>query len=286
MGIVGAGTMGSGIGQVFLGAGWKVKLCDVSKDVVSKGCEAIRARLEKLVSKGRLSHTDMDAQVSHLTACADYDALGDCLLVVEAASERMEIKKAVFEGLSGKVAADCILASNTSSLSITEIAAHADRSERVIGMHFFNPAPVMTLVEVIEGANTSVATTAAVIEIVQELGKTPVSVVESPGFLVNRLLVPMINDAAALLAEGVSDVTSIDTAMKLGCNHPIGPLALADMIGIDVILDVMTALHAEFGEDKYRVHPVIRKMVRAGHLGVKTERGFYDYAGGQTVAAR
>jgi len=277
IGIIGAGTMGLGIAQVFLQAGWTVKMYDIFSDVVETGRQKIEKSLARLVEKGKCEQFDMDAMLQRLIVEKGLDAFSDCALVLEATPEEMGLKNALFKELSGIMGEDCIMASNTSSLSITQIAASAAKPERVVGLHFFNPAPVMELVEVVRGMRTSEETMQEVLAIVCEIQKKPVVVADSPGFIVNRALVPMINEAAAMFAEGVADAESIDLAMKLGCNHPIGPLALADMIGLDIIQHVMETLQAEFGEDKYRVHPVIRKMVRAGTLGRKTKVGFYTY---------
>ncbi len=277
MGVIGAGTMGAGIAQVFLAAGWTVEMCDISTALAEKGLARIKAGLNKQVEKGKLDAGACEEMLARIGVSAGYEKLAGCELVVEAALEEMDVKKKLYEDVSKLVGAECILASNTSSLSITEIASAAQGSHRVIGMHFFNPAPVMKLIEVIEGAATAPEVKEKVVEISREIGKTPVLTVESPGFVVNRLLVPMINEAAGIFAEGVTSAEDIDTAMKLGCNHPIGPLALGDMVGLDIVLNVMQTLHREFGDDKYRAHPIIKKMVRAGHLGMKTKKGFYDY---------
>lgn len=277
MGVIGAGTMGAGIAQVFLAAGWTVEMCDISTALAEKGLARIKAGLNKQVEKGKLDAGACEEMLARIGVSAGYEKLAGCELVVEAALEEMDVKKKLYEDVSKLVGAECILASNTSSLSITEIASAAQGSHRVIGMHFFNPAPVMKLIEVIEGAATAPEVKEKVVEISREIGKTPVLTVESPGFVVNRLLVPMINEAAGIFAEGVTSAEDIDTAMKLGCNHPIGPLALGDMVGLDIVLNVMQTLHREFGDDKYRAHPIIKKMVRAGHLGMKTKKGFYNY---------
>ena len=276
-GVIGAGVMGSGIVQVLLQSGWEVSLCDVSEAVADAGRGKIAAALQKLVDRGKLEEHSRDKMLSNLSVFGQISGLESCSIVIEATAEHIDTKMQLFRDLSEKVPKDCILASNTSSLSITQIASAVTYSERVIGMHFFNPAPVMSLVEVIKGACTSDVVVKQTIAIARDLGKTPIELSESAGFIVNRLLVPMINEAAGLFAENVADAKSIDTAMQLGCNHPMGPLALADMIGLDIIQNVMLTLQDEFGDDKYRVHPIIKKMVRAGHLGVKTKKGFYEY---------
>ena len=276
-GVIGAGVMGSGIVQVLLQSGWEVSLCDVSEAVADAGRGKIAAALQKLVDRGKLEEHSRDKMLSNLSVFGQISGLESCSIVIEATAEHIDTKMQLFRDLSEKVSKDCILASNTSSLSITQIASAVTYSERVIGMHFFNPAPVMSLVEVIKGACTSDVVAKQTIAVARDLGKTPIELSESAGFIVNRLLVPMINEAAGLFAENVADAKSIDTAMQLGCNHPMGPLALADMIGLDIIQNVMLTLQDEFGDDKYRVHPIIKKMVRAGHLGVKTKKGFYEY---------
>ena len=276
VGVVGAGTMGAGIAEVFARAdGFKVKLADVNLELANKGRDRQIAGLDKQVARGKMTEAERDAIVADFEV-VEVDDLGDCDLVVEAVLETMAIKRPLFEKLDALVKEGAILASNTSSLSITEIAKGLNHA--VAGMHFFNPAPVMKLVEVIAGASTTEETIARITEIATQLGKTPVRVEEAPGFVVNRILVPMINEAIVVLAEGTASAADIDEAMKLGANHPIGPLALGDLIGLDVTLAIMEVLLAETGDPKYRAHPLLRKYVRAGWLGRKSGRGFFTYA--------
>lgn len=275
--VLGAGTMGSGIAQVVAQAGYEVILRDIEDRFVDKGLKTIGKNLARSVEKGQLTQEKFDEIMGRITGTTDLQMAEDVDLVIEAIIEKMELKKEIFKTLDEICKPECILASNTSALSISEIAAVTKRPEKVMGMHFFNPAPVMKLVELIKGAATSDETFNTIKELTVKLGKTPVAVEEAPGFCVNRILVPMINEAAYILMEGVASAEDIDTAMKLGANHPIGPLALADLIGIDVCLFVMETLYAEFGDSKYRPCPLMRKLVRAGHLGRKTGKGFYTY---------
>ena len=275
VGIIGAGTMGSGIAQAFAQTeGYEVMLCDINETFAANGKKKIAAGFEKRIAKGKMTQEEADKILNKITTGVK-DICGDCDLVVEAAIENMEIKKQTFKELDAICKPSCIFATNTSSLSITEIGSAVER--HVIGMHFFNPAPVMKLVEVIAGLNTPEEVVEKIKAISVEIGKTPVQVNEAAGFVVNRILIPMVNEAVGIYAEGVASVEGIDTAMKLGANHPMGPLALGDLIGLDVVLAIMNVLYTETGDSKYRPHPLLRKMVRGGKLGQKTGEGFYKY---------
>ena len=277
IGVLGAGTMGVGIVQAFASRGLVVVMRDIEQSFVDKGLATINKNLARLVANGKLEAAARDDLLARIEATTEVAALAECDLIVEAAVENMAIKKTIFAELDNLCKPSTILASNTSSLSITEVASATARPAQVIGMHFFNPAPVMQLVEVIRGIATDQATVDAVLAIARTIGKQPVEVAEAPGFVVNRILVPMINEAVGILADGVASAEDIDAAMRLGANHPMGPLALGDLIGLDVCLAVMDVLYAEFGDAKYRSHPLLRKYVRAGWLGRKTGRGFYAY---------
>ena len=275
VGIIGAGTMGAGIAQAFAQTeGFTVVLCDINNEFAANGKKKIAKGFEKRIAKGKMEQADADKILERITT-GTKDICGDCDLIIEAAIENMEIKKQTFKELDEICKPEAIFATNTSSLSITEIGAGLKRP--MIGMHFFNPAPVMKLVEIIAGLNTPTEVVDKIKKISEDIGKVPVQVQEAPGFVVNRILIPMINEAIGIYAEGIASVEGIDTAMKLGANHPIGPLALGDLIGLDVCLAIMDVLYHETGDSKYRAHTLLRKMVRGKQLGQKTGKGFYDY---------
>ena len=277
IGVVGAGTMGRGIAQVCATSGFNVVMSDVSADAVAAGLASIEKQLARAVEKERMSAAEKDAVLSRIETATGVEAMAGADVCIEAATENPDVKLELFRDLESVCRADAILASNTSSISLTKIAGACARPERVIGMHFFNPVPLMKLVELIRAMQTSDATFEAAKALADRLRKTPVAVADSPGFVVNRMLVPMINEAVYALAEGLASAEEIDLAMKLGLSHPIGPLALADLIGIDVCLYVMEVMYREFSDSKYRPCPLLRKMVDAGRLGRKSGRGFFEY---------
>ena len=277
IGVVGAGTMGRGIAQVCAASGFGVVMSDVSADAVAAGLASIEKQLARAVEKERMSAAEKDALLSRIEATTGIETMAGVDVCIEAATENPDVKLDLFRALESVCREDAILASNTSSISLTKIAGACARPERVIGMHFFNPVPLMKLVEVIRALQTSDATFEAARALADRLGKTAVAVADSPGFVVNRMLVPMINEAVCALSEGLASAEEIDLAMQLGLSHPIGPLRLADLIGIDVCLDVMDVMYRDFSDSKYRPCPLLRKMVDAGRLGRKSGRGFYEY---------
>ena len=277
VGVIGAGTMGNGIAQACAVAGMDVVMVDVAQAAIDRGLATIDGSLERLQRKERITAGARAAALARVRGTTDYAALGHAHLIVEAATENLDLKLRILREVDGLAAPDAVLASNTSSISITALAAVVGHPERFLGMHFFNPVPMMALVELIRGLQTSDATLATVRGFAERLGKTPIVVRNSPGFVVNRILCPMINEAIFALQEGLATAEDIDNGMRLGCNHPIGPLALADMIGLDVMLAVMNVFYADFNDPKYRPAPLLKEMVAAGYLGRKSKRGFYRY---------
>ena len=277
IGVLGTGTMGAGIIQVCAQKGYEVVMRARHESSIEKGLATVKKNLDKMVAKGKIEQAEADEIFGRVHGSTDINIIADADLVIEAATEDMEAKKALFAQLNEICKPDTIIATNTSSLSITEIAVASGRPDKVIGMHFFNPVPAMKLVEIICGLTTSEETKNTILELAQILGKTPVEVAEAPGFVVNRILIPMINEGIGIYADGIASVEGIDTAMKLGANHPMGPLELGDLIGLDVCLAIMDVLYKEFGDPKYRAHTLLRKMVRAGKLGRKSGEGFYNY---------
>ena len=277
VGIIGAGTMGNGIAQACAVSGVNVVMVDISEAAVAKGIATVGSSLDRLIKKEKMTEAEKTATLSRIQGSTQYQDLQKAQLVIEAATENFDLKVKILKQVDGLLAADVIVASNTSSISITKLAAATTRADRFIGMHFFNPVPMMALVEIIRGLQTSDATHDAVQELAKRLGKSPITVKNAPGFVVNRILVPMINEAFFVLSEGLASADDIDAGMRLGCNQPIGPLALADMIGLDVCLAVMEVYLSEYGDSKYRPCPLLKEMVAAGQLGRKTGQGVYHY---------
>jgi len=277
IGVIGAGTMGNGIAQVCAVAGLQVTMIDISEEAVQRGLKTLAGSLERLVKKEKLTAQEKTAALARVHGATDYAALRDVDLVIEAATENLELKLRILRQIDALVPAQTIIATNTSSISITQLAAVVSRPERCIGMHFFNPVPMMALMELIRGLQTSDETHARTLAFAQDIGKTPITVRNNPGFVVNRILVPMINEAIFVLNEGLATAEDIDAGMKLGCNHPIGPLALADLVGLDTLLAIMQVFYEGFNDSKYRPAPLLKEMVAAGRLGRKSHRGFYNY---------
>ncbi|RBJ78367.1 3-hydroxybutyryl-CoA dehydrogenase [Pseudomonas sp. MWU12-2534b] len=277
IGVIGAGTMGNGIAQVCAQAGFDVTLLDIAQGALEKALATIGKNLDRQVSKGTLSEDDKLAALGRIRISTDYSVLKDAQLVIEAATENLDLKLKVLQQIAAQVSTECVIASNTSSLSITQLAASVSAPERFIGLHFFNPVPVMGLIEVIRGLQTSDATHALAMHMAERLGKTAITAGNRPGFVVNRILVPMINEAILVFQEGLASAEDIDAGMRLGCNQPIGPLALADLIGLDTLLAILAAFYDGFNDSKYRPAPLLKEMVAAGYLGRKTGRGFHTY---------
>ncbi|MCB1412324.1 MAG: 3-hydroxybutyryl-CoA dehydrogenase [Xanthobacteraceae bacterium] len=277
VGIIGAGTMGNGIAQICAAAGLKVVMTDISDAAIARGLGVVENSLERLVNKQKMTEEDRAAALKRITATTDKAKLADCDLVIEAATENEDLKIKILKDLCASLQPRALVATNTSSISITKLAAATDRPDRFIGMHFFNPVPLMALLELIRGLQTSDDTHARAVDFAKRIGKVAITAKNSPGFAVNRILCPMINEAIFALQEGIASAEDIDAGMKLGCNHPIGPLALADMIGLDTMLSVMEVFYEGFEDPKYRAAPLLKEMVAAGHLGRKSGKGFYDY---------
>lgn len=275
--VIGAGTMGNGIAQVCAVAGYRVTLIDVADTALQRGLATLEKNLERQVSKQTLAREQADAALTRIRTSTDYSELRPVQLVIEAATENLALKQRILQQVAANVGADCMIATNTSSLSITQLAATVEHPERFVGVHFFNPVPMMALVEVIRGLQTSESTYAQALLLAEKVGKTPISAGNRPGFVVNRILVPMINEAIFVRQEGLASAEDIDTGMRLGCNQPIGPLALADLIGLDTLLAIMEAFHEGFDDSKYRPAPLLKEMVAAGYLGRKSGRGFFSY---------
>jgi 3-hydroxybutyryl-CoA dehydrogenase len=277
LGVIGAGVMGSGIAQVAATNGINVLLVDVNEKAVKQGIDAVESRLSRVVAKGKMTAAEKDAAVRRIKGTTAYESLKPADVIVEAATENYDLKTKIFKQVDTQVGAESIVGSNTSSISITKLASSISHPQRFVGLHFFNPVPVMPLVEIVRGLETSDATHEAAAALAAQLGKSPIAVRSAPGFVVNRILLPMINEAFFVLAEGYASAEDIDKGMKLGCNHPIGPLALADLIGLDVLLSVMQILHDEFADSKYRACPLLKELVAAGHLGRKSGQGVFTY---------